>query len=430
MSSFFRFLKRKIKRPFRHCVAGSPSSPFAKYESPKDATKLEETNELENVRSTTIQSAKAKLVPKRENSRPKLRRTPQKNDTNCQRLTLGSTSDSATQSTDLGFGSSSISKSMTISYKSCDLENAFIQNIANTPIYSLSSSQSNTDSTNIASDSIGCSSKCDAIHSVDDKGNIFTFQPNLNTSESSMITYKTKYANSELADDDGLISASSVSLNRNPQQSTPFNEVSPKMRIIKSDLSSNNLTYQRRITKFEARIQSLKIESLSLSPNLVRHYGDILETKSERRKCRRSNTTYTISKRNKIIDYFNKLEMTKQLKKHKEKVREVNRVSNIVDLPDFKSNRTNKSDANMSDNNIDEMERMQDVFFQDDESYSNQSASTTNENLLTSFLDSMDTSIGSKESCHEALHDHMGQTKFDSNSSGRSLNMSLFFVLS
>lgn len=68
------------------------------------------------------------------------------------------------------------------------------------------------------------------------------------SSDSSMLTYNTKYAHSRLSDDDGLMSVdcgesmhrSSLSATDNVQQSTPYNENFARIRSLKVRKSSRN----------------------------------------------------------------------------------------------------------------------------------------------------------------------------------------------
>jgi len=220
-------------------------------------------------------------------------------------------------------------------------------------------------------------------------------------SNQSMVTYNTKYANSGLSDDDGLMSVdggesmhhSSLSVSENMQQSTPYNENFARIRSLKI---SKQASIHKSNTFNQLAWKPINI-ALKVSTNDIELNESYKICKEEKikNKCRRSNTTYTLMgsrTNNKVIDYFNKLEMSKPVKKTAN-IRKLGKISMVVDtisnivvdLPKvddeeskFKKNDTEMSETieslskiagNVSDGN--EVEKIQDVLFHDESSVIN-----------------------------------------------------------
>ena len=231
-----------------------------------------------------------------------------------------------------------------------------------------------------------------------------------NMSATSMVTYNTKYAKSNLSDDDGLMSVGesqsslSIASSNNMQQSTPYNENFARVRSLKARKSVG-----KEIAVFKksntVNFDMLREEVETLAEKKASNES-IAETC--RKKCRRSNTTYTIlgSKSNsKVIEYFSKLEMSKPIKK-KANIRKLNNATqtmeNSVESKLSKNNLLNSSIESLSkadkvvgknETNGNEVEKIQDVLFYDDSSLMNPSASFNGNNL--SYMDSPTSSIKS-----------------------------------
>jgi len=242
--------------------------------------------------------------------------------------------------------------------------------------------------------------------------------------DNSMLTYNTKYANnSNIYDsEDGLdqprIRVSSISNNKNmhqhqqQKQSTPFEELTE---------------YQKRTNKRQSKV-------LSEAGNLVEYRKHSKQYQSQNelvlghteednesplfnkmnlkqnRKCRRSNTTFTMAgmKKNKIIDYFNNLEMTKPISTKNHKFFASNKEINTVDVNvECKSKKhtsvLNNSElsptsANPRSNHSvskNEVEKIQDLFFYDESLMSKnndviepENVTTNEKHMLSTFLDS------------------------------------------
>lgn len=242
--------------------------------------------------------------------------------------------------------------------------------------------------------------------------------------DNSMLTYNTKYANnSNIYDsEDGLdqprIRVSSISNNKNmhqhqqQKQSTPFEELTE---------------YQKRTNKRQSKV-------LSEAGNLVEYRKHSKQYQSQNelvlghteednesplfnkmnlkqnRKCRRSNTTFTMAgmKKNKIIDYFNNLEMTKPISTKNHKFFASNKEINTVDVNvECKSKKhtsvLNNSElsptsANPRSNHCvskNEVEKIQDLFFYDESLMSKnndviepENVTTNEKHMLSTFLDS------------------------------------------
>jgi len=173
-----------------------------------------------------------------------------------------------------------------------------------------------------------------------------------NSYASSMVTYNTKYAganNSNLTDEDGLMSVSCMmgeakvqTGTKSVEQSTPFTENFAKIKNLKTAEAT----------------EPTKLNTLT-------------------RKCRRSNTTYTIAnlnKNNQIIDYFNRLELSKPVKKQA-LIRKLHgkdeNVNNTIESVNKKLNGSNNN----------EIEKIQDVLFYDEENSSLMQNTYTNKSF-------------------------------------------------
>jgi hypothetical protein len=195
---------------------------------------------------------------------------------------------------------------------------------------------------------------CSSYEETNCFGSIINSTPT-NSYASSMIT---KYV-----DEDGLLSVSVLMLPQSQsvkeQQSTPFTENYAKIKCLKKDDQSSSET------------NTLK-------------------------KCRRSNTTYTIAgskTNNQIIDYFNKLELSKPIKKQavirklNENNKKVNDSFESTTKQQLKEEAKNLSNAN-------EVEKIQDVLFYDEPSMLNENNNQTNEN--NTFDMSLNNNAGSQ----------------------------------
>ena len=232
-----------------------------------------------------------------------------------------------------------------------------------------------------------------------------------NMSATSMVTYNTKYAKSNLSDDDGLMSVGesqsslSIASSTNMQQSTPYNENFARVRSLKARKSVG-----KEIAVFK-KSNTVNFDMLREEVETLADKKGSNESIAEtcRKKCRRSNTTYTIlgSKSNsKVIEYFSKLEMSKPIKK-KANIRKLNNATqtmeNSVESKLSKNNLLNSSIESLNkndkvvvgknDTNGNEVEKIQDVLFYDDSSLMNPSASFNGNNL--SYMDSPTSSIKS-----------------------------------
>jgi hypothetical protein len=194
-------------------------------------------------------------------------------------------------------------------------------------------------------------------------------------SNSSMVTYNTKYANnSNYSDDDGLVgtgrNAQMSYLSEYRQQMTPniSNMITVKKNIINNNTfrKSNSINFELVDIELEHNEPKLQANELTMD-NLSK------EARKIKKKCRRSNTTFTIagSKANsKIIDYFNRLEMTKP-KERIAHIRKLNETKTPLTALN-KMKRTNEM-MNITIESLDvkcnsEVEKIQDVLFYDEPS--------------------------------------------------------------
>ena len=216
-----------------------------------------------------------------------------------------------------------------------------------------------------------------------------------------MVTYNTKYANSRLSDDDGLMSVdggesmhhSSLSVSENMQQSTPYNENFARIRSLKIS-KQTSIHKSNTANQLAWKPSNLALKVGSNDSELNESY-QIYKEEKLKNKCRRSNTTYTLMgsrTNNKVIDYFNKLEMSKPVKKTAN-IRKLAKISMVVDAisslvvdlqkVDDEDSKFKKNDAQMSETieslskiagnatNGNEVEKIQDVLFHDESSVIN-----------------------------------------------------------
>lgn len=245
--------------------------------------------------------------------------------------------------------------------------------------------------------------------------------------DNSMLTYNTKYANnSNMYDfEDGLdeprtrVSVISKYQHQQQKQSTPFEEMTE---------------YQKRTSKRQSKV-------LSEAGNLVEYRKHSKQYQSQNeltlgqpeqdnesplfkkmnlkqnRKCRRSNTTFTMAgmKKNKIIDYFNNLEMTKPIGTKNHKLFASNKEINKIDveckkkkhnslLDDSKLSRTSVDGINNNSVSKNEVEKIQDLFFYDESLMSKnneaepENVTANDKHMLSTFLDSP-ISLATEKTC-------------------------------
>lgn len=213
-----------------------------------------------------------------------------------------------------------------------------------------------------------------------------------------MVTYNTKYANnSQILDEDGL-KASTTRSKVVLQQSTPFDEaeLSFQSRYKRTSAhfnGSQKFSIFKKSKTFQSQNQLIQNEiEVSSSPIFKK-----LNVK-QNRKCRRSNTTFTMAgaRKSRIIDYFNNLQMTKPIRKdHKifRSHKEISSGANLIDVSQSNKkaefNSSNASTKN-ADGSKDEIEKIQDLFFYDESLLSNNNTESVSEDkhILSTFLDS------------------------------------------
>jgi len=204
----------------------------------------------------------------------------------------------------------------------------------------------------------------------------------------SMATFKTKYANMSISSDD-----MQQQKQEERQQSTPC-----------------------QFTELSSKISQFKAEA-----KLVKAFNSPIKAGKSNR-CRRSNTTFTMAngaRKNKIIDYFNNLEMGKPLLRASCHYIPSTACNTQTTTPAL-LNESKQSVKNTNNEKINE--KIQDLFFHDD-SYIQQCApppiiSTTTPTLnevLSTFLDSP-VSVGSKQDQATTDH-HLVATLCDTNTS-------------
>lgn len=235
----------------------------------------------------------------------------------------------------------------------------------------------------------------------------------------SMLTYNTKYnttQNSNILDEDGL------------KQSTPFDEINSLYQYnnqrknkrhskVLSECGQLEKVMCKKSKTFQSQneIQAMTQNEIEIINSPIFKKMDL----KQNRKCRRSNTTFTMAgaKKNKIIDYFNNLEMAKPMRKNMKMFssnKEIpQRVFHDIRNSPSSSEEENKS-TSFNDSDIsktkstdlsnssskNEVEKIQDLFFYDESLLSNRNTSnmTGDKLVLSTFLDSPVSVISEKSS--------------------------------
>jgi hypothetical protein len=190
-----------------------------------------------------------------------------------------------------------------------------------------------------------------------------------NTNDDSMVTYNSKYA---IEDTPGLVTQIPSRKNSMLKRQSKFIQEN----ILNRSLSTNDELCYLQTSALPQRVAN-----------------------ASRRKCRRSNTTVAANpKSSSIIDYFNKLELINPVRR-KERKNELICSAELIDNHVVKV--SNSSLLNTTDNKND-MEKIQDLFFEDDDTRSNISDefnncfNNKNKNMaLSSYMDSPVSSLGS-----------------------------------
>jgi len=359
MSLVLKYFKRKLK-PFKQCVDNQSKS-FDLESSDKSAS--------DNNSSTKKSSLKfnIKLIKRNKNKVSKVKETKQtatknNNDNNSVAIVPNTIDNSFGEEDDNEIERKSIS-------------NKHQQILFNTPVSSMCSIDDNqapsryqmiiksTDHEYLlnSSPSSSCytynvpTNSCSSYEETTCFGSIINSTPT-NSYTSSMIT---KYV-----DEDGLLSVSVLMLPQsqsvNEQQSTPFTENYAKIKCLKKEDQPTSAT------------NTLK-------------------------KCRRSNTTYTIAgskTNNQIIDYFNKLELSKPIKKQAV-IRKLND-NNKKQNGSFESTSKNLKEEAKNLSNANEIEKIQDVLFYDEPSMLNENNNNNQTNENNTFEMSLNNNAGSQ----------------------------------
>lgn len=173
-----------------------------------------------------------------------------------------------------------------------------------------------------------------------------------------MLTYNTKYANNSNiydSEEDGLDEPRNKRFSciakyqhhqQQQQQSTPFEELTEYQKRTNKRQSKvlseagNVVEYRKQSKQYQSQNELVlgQTEEDNESPLFKKM------NLKQNRKCRRSNTTFTMAgmKKNKIIDYFNNLEMTKPIKTKNHKFfasnKEINKVNDFIGLVVFGTN--------------------------------------------------------------------------------------------
>ena len=445
MSAVLRYLKKKIK-PFRKCMISSTKS----FEMTHSNLKINQLNELastetkssskkrkfklrlkrnakSNLNEIIIDSDAKKEKEKRHSLDSKL-----KEEKRTSRTSISSNEIVRLQIDNAENSNISLDAEQKVLYNTPNTSNtsdpyAFISSFTKTELNSCNQTNklanfmvSSVDGEFLNSTSLGQSSSgyADYASASNYDADRFSRQSFVNStpagsnmSATSMVTYNTKYAKSNLSDDDGLMSVGesqsslSIASSTNMQQSTPYNENFARVRSLKARKSVG-----KEIAVFK-KSNTVNFDMLREEVETLADKKGSNESIAEtcRKKCRRSNTTYTIlgSKSNsKVIEYFSKLEMSKPIKK-KANIRKLNNATqtmeNSVESKLSKNNLLNSSIESLNkidkvvvgknDTNGNEVEKIQDVLFYDDSSLMNPSASFNGNNL--SYMDSPTSSIKS-----------------------------------
>ena len=306
--------------------------------------------------------------------------------------------ESSTSSTDSG------SYSMTNKLHSTTNLNAKTENsiMFNTPVSSVKSDLSDSSNSYVNDlNALMFSSELEfSTNNNESKLNQCLGESNMQTPGAhSMLTYNTKYANnSEFGDEEDarvITDEEEVNISENLQQSTPFNELGNPTRLVRNDKRKSSHMCNENFKKSKTTNFQNLLKFEENSPMVIK----------QNRKCRRSNTTFTMmgSQRNKIIDYFNNLEMTKSVRGHKNVFishQDMNTIGLRSDVFHDEEELNDSKPVNESktelDQTKDEIEKIQDLFFHDDSYMSGDRAAamvaevnlSTDKNMLTTFMDS------------------------------------------
>jgi len=229
----------------------------------------------------------------------------------------------------------------------------------------------------------------------------------------SMVTYNTRFANDsnlEMQDEDGLKSIHSyTSLHH---QSTPHDDLcdtkNHSKRKSEIDLIAS-IGFKKSKTFQNNHHLNLEVNKQHQQQHQQQFDSPIYKKLDVRqnRKCRRSNTTFTMAgmRKNKIIEYFNNLEMNKPISKapSRPKLFNSNREISMCGLNFPHKNivgqlhqhqEQGQNEEEYSNRSIDnscgsktENEKIQDLFFYDESLLSNLNAPNRSNNLTEELLD-------------------------------------------
>jgi len=196
---------------------------------------------------------------------------------------------------------------------------------------------------------------------------------------SSMLTYNSKYNNNNNNNN-----------NRNILETPSSTEI---------ELDPLFVSNRRRTTTKRKKIilenQNLNRSLIDDDESVTKQMNNNVISSNKRQKCRRSNTTAATShhhntKSNSIIDYYNKLELINPTAKRTKTFNYSDEALNHHQLNQFESESSLVSSVNNTKN---EIEKIQDLFFEDDESLNTTGDGLINKllnekNIITSYLDS------------------------------------------
>lgn len=416
MTNMLQFLKRKIK-PFKKCT-GNPSYSFEINTSPN------EQQIIRNEQTTNLDLNDCEFTGYSQNLSSKLGKMSKKRFY----LKFKRSKKGLTSSTDLNNNSlNNREKTHSFSKNSETIDSNKDQNLTSienepafdTPASSISSNYNNSSCHNLnyySNGEIEWGSESDSqsytnercINELIENTNYTQDCLGISLNNNSMVTYNTKYANNSNVMDDVALSMKPIGINKHVQQSTPFDEISSPVtqRKIKrrSKVISENgeMGLYRRSKTFQSQKQLIQDEIEESSSPIFRK----MDVKHSR-KCRRSNTTFTMAgvKKNKIIDYFNNLEMTKPIKKNQKLYssnREICSTFQVKTIKEDEEKRmgmnNSKASENLevskaSDQSKNEIEKIHDLFFYDESLLSNRDRNETDnmtgeKHILSTFLDS------------------------------------------
>ncbi|CAF0719158.1 unnamed protein product [Brachionus calyciflorus] len=341
MTSVLKYLTKKIQ-PFRQCVE-IPESPDSK-KSCNSFTKNPENSEQKKISKKTNKKRKFNL---------KLKRSIKSNLSECIKQSMNeSTAKHVDSAIHLGNETEKMEISSDI-FEDPKPYNIHSNTVFNTPVSNNSdnfnhelniefSPFNNEFGSNIDQKRASCSTydaDCFPFQSVSKSSPA-------NYTNNSMLTYNTKYDTSSSHDDEmmsnseSLIRQPSITINNHMQQSTPYGR---NKRISNQIVKSQTTNFNKFAQLNEARTEVKKETTLN-------------------RKCRRSNTTYTLAgKSSRIIDYFTNLELSKPLLL-KANSRQVSRQSSRKNMKQQDQSENKMEDFYTMFNDI---EKLQDAFFND-----------------------------------------------------------------